>query len=126
MAEPFVHRNCCLAALDLDGAERLVTVPATGRPPGLLADHDVSVRALRLQPGPDVQRVADQIRVVGPDHPVSGGREELGERRAHRVERAVVVEVLRVKMLLLVPPSFFSVLKFNSNHNNCLPPIEAE
>ena len=71
-AEPLVHRHGRGAALDLHLAEGFVAVSAACRPPGLLADHDAAARALGLESGSDVQRVADQVGVAGPDHDLAG------------------------------------------------------
>ena len=59
-------------SLHLHLAEGLVPVPAARRSPCLLADHDAAARALGLEPGADVQRVADEVGVAGPDHDFAG------------------------------------------------------
>ena len=71
-AEPLVHRHGRGPPLDLHLAEGLVAVPAARRPPRLLADHDAAARALGLESGSDVQRVADEVGVAGPDHDLAG------------------------------------------------------
>ncbi len=47
-------------------------MPAPRRSPGLLADDDVAARTLGLEPGRDVQGIADEVGVARPDHDLTG------------------------------------------------------
>ena len=71
-AKPPVHRNGCGPALHLHLTERFVPVSAARRPPRLLSDNDVAARTLGLEPGRDVQGVANEVGVACPDHDLTG------------------------------------------------------
>ena len=45
----------------------------------------MAVRALGFQPRPDVQGIADQVRVVGPDHHLTGVHRD-PQRQMHSVD----------------------------------------
>ena len=62
----------CGPALHLHLAQRFVAVPAARRSPRLLADDDVTARTLGLEPGRDVQGIADEVGVACPDHDLTG------------------------------------------------------
>ena len=57
---------------DGDLAERLVARRAAGEPPRLLADEHLARAARLLEPGGDVERVADEVGVAVADHDLAG------------------------------------------------------
>ncbi len=71
-AEPLVHHHRRGPPLHLHLAQGFVPVSAARRPPRLLSDDDVAARTLGLEPGRDVQGVADEVGVAGADDDLAG------------------------------------------------------